>query len=372
MRKGPDYDAVIVGAGPAGAALALGLCNRGWAVALLDARPAAERTVGECLHGVAQGALRELGLWDAFRRQGHRSGYLVRSVWDSEKVHEKASLRHRYGPDWHLDRARFDEWLITSARQAGAVLLRPARIGQLERTKARQWRLTAAVAGGEERVLRSRYLVDATGRSAWLSRKLGAARTTVDPLVGIARWFHKPADEPVMLIETAEEGWWYSAPAPRNELVMVWMTDAKGKHAQAARDQVWEKCLAWAPLTRDRAAGARARGRALVRVAGPSITDWNPRDPWLPIGDAAAAFDPVSGDGLCFALRSALEAAWVLEEAARGDPGVLEAYREGTHRVFARHLEARGHLYQSQRRWPGSRFWGCQARTRGGSVHAPM
>ncbi|HEX6764120.1 MAG TPA: hypothetical protein VF103_01555, partial [Polyangiaceae bacterium] len=96
-------------------------------------------------------------------------------------------------------------------------------------------------------------------------------------------------------------------------------------------------------------------------VAGPSFTEWDPGAGWLPVGDAALAFDPISSDGLCFALRSALEAAPVVESALAGSTDALVAYRRGLRDVYDQHIERRTALYGSEQRWPNSPFWSARA-----------
>ena len=57
------YDAIIVGAGPAGSTAAILLAAAGWTVALVEKQPFPRRKVcGACLNGRAVGALRGVGL----------------------------------------------------------------------------------------------------------------------------------------------------------------------------------------------------------------------------------------------------------------------------------------------------------------------
>ncbi|HLN62756.1 MAG TPA: FAD-dependent monooxygenase, partial [Symbiobacteriaceae bacterium] len=59
-------DLLIVGAGPAGAALGGLLAARGWAVEIVEAaRFPRPKPCGECLNPGAVAALHRLGLWEA-------------------------------------------------------------------------------------------------------------------------------------------------------------------------------------------------------------------------------------------------------------------------------------------------------------------
>ncbi len=309
------FDVLVLGAGPAGAATALVLARRGLRVGLLERGRSEPRRIGETIPGIASAILRELELWEDFRKAGHDPAYALRSIWGGSEPLERNSIFDRYGPGYHLDRPAFDAWLLDHAVRAGAELTKPVRLRALERVPAGSWRLEYQIG---ERTLTSdaRFIVDATGPSVWASRRVDASRAHAQRMIGVARWFARGEIERVTLVETAPEGWWYSAPLPSGTLVMVWMTDAESETARAGQsDELWKRCLASAPATLERWRGAPAIGDALTRATGPAITRWPPRNDFLAVGDAACRFDPMSGTGLCFALRSALDAATSIEAA---------------------------------------------------------
>src|SRR4029078_13330429 len=75
----------------------------------------------------------------------------------------------------------------------------------------------------------AKYLADATGRAATLSRRLGARRQVYDHLIGIARLYeleHGREPDHHLLIEASRSGWWYTTTIPENKQVVVYMTDA--------------------------------------------------------------------------------------------------------------------------------------------------
>ena len=214
--------------------------------------------------------------------------------------------------------------------------------------------LRLSVGAGQDAVeLAAGRVIDATGRPAWLARQLGARRRSTDRLIGVARGFAGGSCEPFTLVEAADEGWWYSAPRPGGRLVALFLTDGDSPARAVRGDEVWARCLASAPLTRARLGRAGTAGAARAYLAGPAVLDWDPRQPFLPVGDAALSFDPVAADGLCFALRSGLEAAAVLL-GRRGSP---RAYRDGVHQIFAQHLARRALIYQAERQVRPTPFW---------------
>ena len=83
------------------------------------------------------------------------------------------------------------------------------------------------------------------------------------------------------------------------------------------------------------------------------VTDGN----WAAIGHAAMAFDPLSGQGVYRALRSASHEAQSVVEYLDGDGSALKGYALDTTRAFDRYLLPRDAFYSSERRWPRGLFW---------------
>ena len=83
---------------------------------------------------------------------------------------------------------------------------------------------------------------------------------------------------------------------------------------------------------------------------------------WLALGDALAAFDPLSSAGLTGAVEDALAASEVLVEllgtgnAGRGRE-VRAAYAARAEASLRGFLAEQSALYSRERRWTGSRFW---------------
>jgi len=128
----------------------------------------------------------------------------------------------------------------------------------------------------------------ATGRKAFIARKLGTRANVVDRLIAAVALSPHSGDAQWTLIEAAENGWWYSAPLPGARTVFAYMTDSD--LWTSAR---WEEFLKSAPLMSERGSviGARPPVRVvsaatLLRqpVAGPN---------WMVVGDAAFAVDPL-------------------------------------------------------------------------------
>ncbi|TDO58992.1 flavin-dependent dehydrogenase [Kribbella sp. VKM Ac-2571] len=302
------YDVVVAGGGPAGAAAALRLAGSGCSVALLERSRFDRPRVGETLAPSIQPLLRDLGVWEQFVALGPLPSWGTRSIWSSTETAAHSHLETGYGSGWHVDRRLFDRMLCDAAAAAGtSVSLGTSLIGS--RYDGR-WQLTCS----NGRRLTARVLIDATGRSATIGRSLGARRLAFDRLVGItAQWSGVDVSaEQYLLIESVPDGWWYTAPLPGDVMVGMLMTDADiSRHHNLTASAPWRNHLESTTATALRVDTAtclpttpRVYSAASHRLVRPGDTR-----PWLAVGDAALAVDPISGSGVPRALRTAEAAA---------------------------------------------------------------
>jgi len=203
-------------------------------------------------------------------------------------------------------------------------------------------------------------VVDATGRAAWLARRQGARRIAVDHLTAVigcclTSSSVKGADRRT-LVEAVEDGWWYAALLPDGRQMLAFLTDRDLLPSLSSRSAEWCK-----RLERTAHIGRRLERcvpeTALRTVAADSSRLDRPAGTnWLAVGDAAAAVDPLSSQGVYQALRSGIAAARViLEHGAR--PASFEEYAAQVAHDFSEFLRGRAAYYGRERRWPDSLFW---------------
>jgi flavin-dependent dehydrogenase len=342
-----QVDVVILGAGPAGAATALELSRLGLRAVLIDKLAAPDWKAGEGLPPEARPLLDRWGLWTRFVSAGHLPCPTYVSVWGAPVPVAHPALFNPYGDGWHLDRVRFDAMLAEAAVQAGAPLVRPAEVVRYDRT-GRGWLLDL----GPCEEISTAFLVDATGRSGWLARRLGAERHQSDRLVAACCVFAGADGDPSTLVESVPTGWWYTARVPGARRVVMYLSDSDLPEMRSARSREGWLTL----LQQTRHVGLLAAGRPLLlgpRLA-PAGTTYlaNPvGDGWLAVGDAAAAFDPLSSQGIISALAGGRAAAAAIAAADWG------TYRAHLSAVLARYRQQRTRYYGMERRWPVEPFW---------------
>jgi len=172
-----DFDAVIVGAGPAGSAAAIILARAGWSVALVEKQPFPRRKVcGECIAASNLPLLEELGIASALEASAGpelRRVALMQGERETEAALPAAAhARHRYGRA--LGRETLDTLLLDQARDAGAQVFQPYAVQSMEGGPG-CWKFDARANGpGSILQLRSRVAIDAHG--SWEALPSGQVR----------------------------------------------------------------------------------------------------------------------------------------------------------------------------------------------------
>lgn len=343
---------LVAGAGPAGAAAAATAARRGCDVILLhDPRPG-HAWAGESLPpGMADLVAAVFG---AAVLDGHLPAYGTRAAWGSDALEETDFLANPLGGGLLLDRARFDAAARAAAVAAGARLVE-GRAGAIEGADG-AWRLALA----DGRALAAGFVIDATGRSAAVSRQLGAGRTAADRQVAIVAAFADAGDGfRGTSIEAVPMGWWYTTPLPGGRRVLALLTDA----------DLWQARTAdWSALL--------AQTRHIARCAGPAAAAARPRawpaesasaarlhaPGWLAAGDAAMTFDPLSSQGIAAAvLMGARAGAAVADALPEGTAPDLALWAEDYRTLEAETMDLRTYYARLERRWPDAPFWARRA-----------
>ena len=162
-RPSQRADVCIIGAGPAGSALAIRLAQLGHDVCVIERATFPRSHIGESLSPGVWPQLELLGAGDAVAAAGFWPCRTSLVQWVGE-----APVRRDLGPGGCLlvDRGRFDTLLLDCARAHGVRVMQPAVVRRRER-RDRGWHLNIESADGI-RPLDADFLADASGRAAML------------------------------------------------------------------------------------------------------------------------------------------------------------------------------------------------------------
>ena len=316
------FDAVIVGAGPAGSSAAILLARAGWSVALIEKQAFPRRKVcGECIAASNLPLLDALGVGEAFAA---RAGPPLRQValMRGERSIVAAlpaadDVRHPWGRA--LGRETLDPLLVGAARRAGVHVFQPWSAQAIEGGPG-AWRCTVRPvgAGPGALLLRAPVAIDAHG--SWEALPAGRARrrggrgagellafkanfTGVDLDDGLLPVLSFPGGYGGMVV--ADGGVTTLAACVRRDRLEAWR---RARPGMPAGDVVE------AMLQRDcggvRTALERAHREGAWLAAGPLAPGIRLRadDTLLRIGNAAGEAHPIIGEGMSMALQSS----WLL------------------------------------------------------------
>ena len=304
-----EYEAIVLGAGPAGSAVAKLLAEWGHRVLMID-RPAVHRpSLAISIPPSTQRTFAALGMLDAVEAAGFHA-WRGNTVWWSER-----EPRVERFPDnargHHVLRASLSEVLRPLAVDAGAHL-QEGHVRDLE--FERDSPVTVTIESGEHKWrARARLALDCTGRSGLIARhgwrQLETSHRTI-ALAGQWRAEHGwGVDDTHTLVAAYEDGWAWSIPTAAGVRYFTVMVDpertqlTRGQSSDAvylaelAKIDTLRRVLDLGRLV-EGPWGHDATLYSAHRYAGPAF---------LLVGDAASFIDPLSS----FGVKKALASAWV-------------------------------------------------------------
>ena len=349
------FDVLILGAGPAGAATALGLLASGVErVLMVDRCIAKPFHIGESATPDVAGMLERLGLQKDLGQMGHRPYHGNLSLWGGDTPIVNHFLMRGRGHGWHLDRAAFDAWLRKEAIARGAHLVSQARLYAIEPMND-GWRAKMDHLGE----VTARVIVDAAGRSAPLASRLGARRKKLDSMVALAMRTAPVDSLPgLSLVEPFADGWWYAVSLPDGRTLVTLMTD----HDVAQKHRFYNTAAyldAWRNTEElvKRVPPPYSPESICVFAAHSGFTDKASGNRWIAVGDALMGFDPLTSSGIAGALDDALAAVPAIKAQLEGDIDAAHDYVRSANATLKRYLSERRKHYSDERRWMEHEFW---------------
>ena len=346
------YDITIAGAGPTGSVLALLAARERYRVLLVEKSHFDRPRFGETAPPELRQALTRVGLERLAQAPFCREAPEVLSVWGSDEPWSRHHICSPYGTALHLDRRAFDEALALAARDAGANL----RLSCAARFAARPERGYIVQLSTGERI-RTNAAILATGRAGG-GLGLPYAREYLDNNVAVAARLPSPRGhlDPRTIIEAVPGGWFYLAALPGSQIIAVFITLATLVPSERrARLRWWLEALARTNLVRHALNGCRLPETLSVANARASFARSGTGDSWLAIGDARIAPDPLSGQGIIWAIDDAASTAELLTRMEWRD--LAEHIRVRTARDIKAYRVERSRVYSSEQRFKDDVYW---------------
>jgi flavin-dependent dehydrogenase len=338
-----SYDVIVVGGGPAGSTAAT-LCARdGRDVLLLDREKFPRFRVGESLMPATYPIFERLGVLDRLRE----SAYPVKASVQFFSPRGRSGTPFYFsevspGPDsttWQVDRIPFDAMLLDNAQEIGVEVRQCVNVRDVRFEGSRAVGVLAELPDRSRREIEAKVVVDASGQSGVLSRKLGLKE--IDPKLRHTSYYTRyrgavrdeGIDGGATLIYWTREGrsWFWFIPLPDgiDSVGVVGPAEYLQRNGTADPRTIFDEELDNCPALKERLVGAehvtdvraiRDFSYLCTRIAG---------DGWVLAGDAFGFLDPMYSTGVFLALKSGELAADAIADAFKKND--FSAARLGRH-----------------------------------------
>ena len=311
------YDAIIIGAGPAGSVSASLLASWGHRVLLLSRATDRSHSLAESIPPSARKLLSEVGVLDAVESAGFPRNRGNAVYWGAQDGRMEGFGDTNANAGFQVFRPDFDQLLLTNAAAAGAEIRLDAKASLVEFVDNDVAAVDYTARDGRHRA-HGRFAIDCSGRSGIIARRglrVYEAGHRMQAFLGLwqrdSGWGAVEDDRTT--VETYEDGWaWSLAISSRIRQVAVMVDGATTRtvrgptiaHAyvrELAKTQ--HLCAMTAGAALERAWACDASLYSSSDFAGPQF---------LLIGDAASCIDPLSS----FGVKKALASAWLGAVAA--------------------------------------------------------
>jgi len=323
------WDAVIIGAGPAGTAAAAILAEKGRHVLVLEREKFPRYHIGESMLPFCYGPLQRLGLVEKLKQSHFVKKYSVQFVSTSGRASQPFYFFNRYDREtiaqtWQILRSEFDQMLVEHARSKGAVILEETSVTTLLRDGERVTGVRARDSSGREREYRTPMTLDCSGKDAF-----SAVRNdwrVADPFLRkVAVWtYYQGAKRDAGIDEGAttvamvpEKGWFWYIPQHDNRVSVGVVADGKYLTRDGVKDlaRIFQREVKQNPWVEEHLACGEQTGPYYITSEFSFHSRFCGSEGLLLVGDAFCFLDPVFSSGLMLALKSGVMAADVVHEA---------------------------------------------------------
>ncbi len=326
-----NYDVAVIGGGPGGAALATFLARAGHRCVIFEQAQFPRYHIGESLIPHTHGIFDRLGLLPKLRASAFPVKHSVRFVSDSGKesvpFYFSETIPGERARTWQVERSQFDTMMLDHARANGVEVHEQTSIDKVLFDGGRAVGVQTVSADGTRAEVRSKVVVDASGRACIIGRQLGL-RSPLPELRKASAWGYFRGGKRLPGIDAGETtmflipggGWFWYIPLP-DDMVSVGIVAepeyvfSESDDMEAAFTREVAKCATLA----DRLSAATRVGPVRGSRHLAYLNRQTCGDGWVMIGDARAFLDPIYSSGLYLALGSAELAAQCIDDALKNN-----------------------------------------------------
>lgn len=342
MKNGNNYDALIIGGGPAGASAASILAEYGHRVLVLEREKFPRYHVGESMIPFTYQPLERLGLIPKLKSSAFQKKYSVVFVQPNGHASQPFYFYTRYDREtvaqsWQVLRSEFDEMLLNHARDKGAEVIEEITVKELLKDGERIIGVKAQKKSGEVVEYFAPITLDCTGKEAFAAVRNGWR--VRDPFLNkVAVWtYYKGSKRETGLDEgqttvafVPDKGWFWHIPQ-HNDMVSVGVV-AEGKYLtrDGIKDPkaIFQREISQNLWIQDHLSEGEQTGPYYVTAEYTFHSRHCGCEGLLLVGDAFCFLDPVFSSGLMLALKSGVMAADDIHEAILANDFSPERFTE--------------------------------------------
>jgi flavin-dependent dehydrogenase len=318
MQNDDSFDAIIIGAGPAGSSSAAILAEYGHRVLILEREKFPRYHIGESLLPFTFQPLQRLGLVGKMRASAFVKKYSVQFVSPSGRASQPFYFFNRYDREtvaqtWQVLRSEFDQLLLDNAREKGALVKEETTVKELIKREQRVVGVRAQTKGGAVVEYHAPITLDCSGKEAFCAVR-NHWRTKDPSLNKIAVWtYYEGAQRDAGIDAGAttvayvpEKGWFWYIPQ-HNDRISVGVV-AEGKYltrgGAKAPEEIFKREIEENQWIKQHLAGGQQTGPYFLASEYTHHSRHCGMAGLLLVGDAFAFLDPVFSSGVMLALKS--------------------------------------------------------------------
>lgn len=326
-----NCDVLVIGGGPAGSTVSSFLQEKGWQVVLLEKEHHPRFHIGESLLPMTLPILEKLGLQDEVKQIGiikHGAEFNFNEEDSATQTFyfNFAMDKERPPTAFEVRRAEFDEMLFRNAARKGVDTREGTKVTDVAFSPGQVY-VTAQTEEGETQHWQAKFLIDATGRDTFLSRRNKLKKkSTQHNSAAIFGHFENVTrrsgkDEGNISIYWFEHGWFWLIPLDNGTMSVgaVCYPEYLKTRTGPTEDFMWQT-IRLSPGVSGRMKDARlvSEVRATGNFSYKSAQMYGKKNEnYLLIGDAYAFIDPVFSSGVHLAMTGAMKAADTIDACLR-------------------------------------------------------